>query len=604
VFRRAVKYVERFSALRALEGMPRRLLPRLSALLALALCLVAGLVQAAEPLIVTISAPDAVDETAIRSAIEAELGRPIAAEGEGEILDIVIGEKDIEARFHDARGRTLERRIGRPRNDADLPGTVALLAGNVARNEADEILAALTREEPEDEQPQEAPPEDALPEDALPEDALPEDALPEAAPPEREKSERARPKKKKKKTPKRRVAIAKPVPEVAPRDDGDDDDDDDDDDNDVPTSTVDGPDHHPDLVSSHVQLSAVYPGALWHDADARSVWLDIGMFYGHVGRLRGIGLHGGVSTTRERMSGAQFVGLWAHHGDGFGGAVFAGIGTSSRGERHRGVVGSGLMNLQLDGSLRGAQMAGIFNLAPDTKGLQIAGNVNVVGELDGLQIAGNVNVGRDLDGVQIAGNVNVAGDVKGAQFAGNANSAHDVKGLQISDGANVASAVDGSQIGLVNVGGRVRGAQIGLVNVADEVEGVQLGLLSLGERVQAITWAGIDGMGNVGVKSVSGYLHAITAFGYHPDPEDSFVEPQVYVGAHVPIDPVYIEVDAGYGYRVDTATGAERTHVLRCRAALGWQFHDYVGAFLHGGLRYQPIEDAYAPEAGAGMVFF
>ncbi|MFO0658927.1 MAG: hypothetical protein U0165_03705 [Polyangiaceae bacterium] len=125
---------------------------------------------------------------------------------------------------------------------------------------------------------------------------------------------------------------------------------------------------------------------------------------------------------------------------------------------------SGIVDLVVGGSMRGLQVGGIGALTPgDVDGIQIGGIVGVVGgDTHGAQI-GLIQVTRGaLNGVQI-GAVEAAREVRGAQI-----------GV-----ANVAVDVTGAQVGLANVAtGDVRGTQIGVVNIAEDSD-VPIGLINV-----------------------------------------------------------------------------------------------------------------------------
>jgi hypothetical protein len=81
----------------------------------------------------------------VRRAVAAELGGAVAQTGDAAPKDA----RRLEVRshggvllvvFHDARGRTIEREVAAPQNGADRVRLIALLAGNLARNEADELV--------------------------------------------------------------------------------------------------------------------------------------------------------------------------------------------------------------------------------------------------------------------------------------------------------------------------------------------------------------------------------------------------------------------------------------------------------------------------------
>ena len=89
------------------------------------------------------------------------------------------------------------------------------------------------------------------------------------------------------------------------------------------------------------------------------------------------------------------------------------------------------------------------------------------GALVGAQLGGLVSAAAGGRGAQVSGIASVSdGDFRGVQLAGVANVARQSRGLQLAGVFNGAETVNGLQLTVVNVGGDVRGAQVGVVNVA------------------------------------------------------------------------------------------------------------------------------------------
>jgi hypothetical protein len=85
-----------------------------------------------------------VAEDDVRRAIAGELGgivTPRDAPPDTGTLDVASRDGVIIVRFRDAHGRTLEREITAPADQAARVRLIARLAGNLARNEAEELLA-------------------------------------------------------------------------------------------------------------------------------------------------------------------------------------------------------------------------------------------------------------------------------------------------------------------------------------------------------------------------------------------------------------------------------------------------------------------------------
>jgi hypothetical protein len=133
------------------------------------------------------------------------------------------------------------------------------------------------------------------------------------------------------------------------------------------------------------------------------------------------------------------------------------------------------------GKVRVVQIAGAVAVADRVDGVQIGGAVGKSGGGAGVQIAGAVGYAGGRAGTQIAGAVTSAGGGAGVQIAGAANVSGGSVGVQVAGAVNVADGhVYGAQIGVVNVAGTVDGVQIGVVNVAKKTNGgLSLGLINI-----------------------------------------------------------------------------------------------------------------------------
>jgi hypothetical protein len=96
---------------------------------------------AGEPLVLHVDAGSDVAEDEVRRAIAAELGETLGTEGTGaRRIDVRSTGGVVRVTFRDARGRTLEREVTAPADGAARVRLIALLAGNLARNEADDLV--------------------------------------------------------------------------------------------------------------------------------------------------------------------------------------------------------------------------------------------------------------------------------------------------------------------------------------------------------------------------------------------------------------------------------------------------------------------------------
>jgi hypothetical protein len=203
--------------------------------------------------------------------------------------------------------------------------------------------------------------------------------------------------------------------------------------------------------------------------------------------------------------------------------------------------------------------------------------------------------------------------VSGVQLSGALNLAERLQGMQLSL-INIGADVDGVQLGLINVAHDVRGVQLGLVNVANDVDGVSLGLVPYSSQgsTQAVFWYATTQPFNLGVRFHTGALYVMPTFGYDPgggaltfDARGSY-SPGFSLGARLPIDAVFVDLEANYSNRSDGATYDEQSIDLRYRALLGYQLLPKLGVFVGGGVRHHfrtagPSEESVDPEISLGL---
>jgi hypothetical protein len=104
-----------------------------------------ALAGGAQPLVVEVEPGSDVAADDVARAVGAELGRPVtlAAEGghhDGDVLSVKSKDGVISERYVDRKGRILDRELTAPQDGPARVRTIALLAGNLARDEADEIV--------------------------------------------------------------------------------------------------------------------------------------------------------------------------------------------------------------------------------------------------------------------------------------------------------------------------------------------------------------------------------------------------------------------------------------------------------------------------------
>lgn len=204
-----------------------------------------------------------------------------------------------------------------------------------------------------------------------------------------------------------------------------------------------------------------------------------------------------VGDRVGRMKGLQFTTVYARVGNDLAGTQLS-LGFNFIDGSFRGAQIAGLMNFAHDG--RGLQLAGVFNLARNLHGAQV-GFANAADHVQGVQL-GVANGAGQLEGARL-GLFNGAEELRGAEV-GLINSGFYVRGFQVgllnvpcipiggtcgdvnrdTSGLeigllNVAHAATGFQVGGINVTREARGFQLGLVNVAAKSEGESLALLNL-----------------------------------------------------------------------------------------------------------------------------
>jgi hypothetical protein len=312
------------------------------------------------------------DPETIRRAIELELKRPVsltkpgsAASGNGatQSLSVVVhADHTVSVSYHAADGVTRTRSLGLPQDDARSPEVIALLSGNLSRDEAAELLADLAARA---NTPTSASP-DASATPTTPEPPKPPEP---SAPPAR------------KPTP---APVPKPVQKPAP-------------------------DELLRLPYPAFDLSLVHPISLIPRSERYLINGELGLVYSHIGALSGVGLNVMVLRTERYVHGISYATFYNAYGDLRGCAV---TGVANLGRDLDGCTVAGVVNQARDG--RGIQVAGFVNIAGKLRGLQLSGVTNIAQEIAGAQI-GLVNVAGEVHGLQI-GLVNVAKHVDGASF--------------------------------------------------------------------------------------------------------------------------------------------------------------------------------------------
>jgi hypothetical protein len=435
------------------------------------------------PLRVQLRAP-AERATGVLAAVAAELDRPVVAAGTGACaapcLVIAIGDDATVAdlRYIGAAGDSRARAVSLPADSGAAAETIGLLADNLVRDEASDLLAAMA---------------EAAPIPAVSSAAASPAAAGALAPP-----------------PVTTAVVAAP-PSTAPA----------------------------EVAAAPIVVTEVKPRTFFAvglvpplSADLTAVGqirhgFSIDLLVGVSGGTDGFSVSGVVDVERGLVDGVQLAGVGAFaeivDGGQIGGAVslagrvdgaqIAGAAAVSQGTVEgtqiagavviagasidgvqiggaAAVAGGRIDGAQLAGAaaiaggrVDGVQAAGAAAIARSVDGFQTAGAVTLsAGDVDGFQIAGAVaGAGGNVDGFQIGGAVSaVRGNLDGLQMAGAVNVAGGkVDGAQIAGGLNIGGDVDGLQLAPFNVAGRLDGVQVGVVNVARAGDGASIGLVTL-----------------------------------------------------------------------------------------------------------------------------
>ena len=502
-------------------------------------------------LVVKVIAPKSgLDAGEIRRAIALELGVSVlpapTAAGPSDTLDVTVHSQPLRAEvvFRSKSGKKVARSISLPAEPHRATETIALLAGNLVRDEAAELLAAMnaagaTATSPAGSRAAAKPAGSSGSGTAA--------AGPSAAtatkptPP----SDQAKPE--------ARASNAKADAAKPSKTD--------------PDSAAQPPE--PELESDVIDLAFFHPISYPSHSLKKSFVIELGLLYGRIGALEGAGMVVGVSRVHRHVYGAQLSGLVTVDHGKVHGVSYAGIATWVEGEV-RGAVGAGVYS-HVKGTVHGV------NAAP----------VAYAGGLDGLEAAV----------------VSVSGDGRGVQL-GVANVARDQSGLQLGL-VNVGRRLSGVQLGLVNVAEEVDGAPVGLVSITRDTDYSAVTYSSLRFPVNAAfkmrngyVFSELGGgvafdreVADDSRKTNIGRFGAI--LGAHIDVGPIFVEPGVGFDSEVPLS---------------ESTSNERQGVVRYRGTIGWQLLPALGVIAGAELRQEIPEDSGSSrldwDAFAGVQLF
>jgi hypothetical protein len=520
-----------------------------------------GAVVPARPLSIYFHPGDRkVDRGALARALESELGQSVAlTDASDAALRVEIVSRDrVSVAYRTPDGQTLSRSVDLPAEEDRAVEVIAWLSGNLARNEAAELLRSLRGSSTAAEIPESTPTASAPA-------ATPEPPNPKKEPKSEPQAPRASPR----------------HDSVKPKERG--------------------------LEPLVFNASLFHPLAIFSDSDTRSLNLELGIAYSNVGAINGAGLTLGVLDVERGVRGLGVGGLWLASGGDSRGVLMSNIGTYRAGSLFGAEIG-GVTTLG-QGPLDGVNVAGIFALSGPVRGGTVSG-VAALGEgLTGVSIAGVASIQNgDTTGGLISGVFNYSRKVDGVAIAGVMNHVGTTHGLHIGGVVNSGGALDGLAIGSVNFHGKVRGLQLGIVNVAEHVEGGAIGVVSIAGngRVQPIAYASSFAPANAGVKFVVGYGYSELSMGFAGD---EFL-PGGGAGVHIPVwENVYLEPGVHFSttHRTDEADQNPTHGDFHYRLRAGVRLLDSFEVFGGGGVRHGTFgetKDEWKPELLAGIALF
>ena len=497
----------------------------------------------------------AVDEAAVRSAVDRELARAGVAAGSDSVrVAVSVAEGgSLQVRYRNPAGAELSRSVAAPARADEVPEASALLVGNLARDEASSLLAELAQQR-----------------QVTASEAGSIAPLPAT------------------------VAAPRDVPPVLPLD------------------SLNLSLFHPlTLRSGTERRHLACELGLFYSRSAAVSGLSLTAFGvsrvdgpAHGVQLGGIGYwHGGPG------GGVRIGGLFGASSGSFEGLSLATFGTWHGGELS-GVELAGFTSIAT-GAFQGAQVSGFLDYSQSLSGAQAAGFGSIAtGPLEGVQIGGLFAYAQSVSGVQVAGFASIsAAPVEGAQIAAGTSIADDVRGLQLSL-INIGGSIDGAQIGLINVAADVTGLQLGLVNVAHSVKGQSIGLIPYNREggLKIVTWYNSTEPFNIGVRFHAGALYLMPTFAFDPGSAALVSAPELArysigtsIGLRVPIDRMFVDVEANVSQPSQgwQETLDEQSLNLRYRVLAGYRILPGFSAFAGGGLRQR--QNHVEPELSVGM---
>jgi hypothetical protein len=226
---------------------------------------------------------------------------------------------------------------------------------------------------------------------------------------------------------------------------------------------------------------------------------------------------GGIVTVGRRVAGTQVAGVAAVAGDLDGVQV---AGTAAIADRVDGFQVAGIAAVSR--SEVDYQAGGIAAFARGNAGTQVGGIAATSGGSAALQLGGIATVARTDAGVQVGGITAVAGNDANVQAGGIASVARGTANIQIAGLVNVTRRLRGMQLAPINVAREVDGIQIGVINVGGSADGFSFGLINIvpGGRYDLESAIDTSKMGTVLFRHGGRRWHNVYGIGGHPVKED------------------------------------------------------------------------------------
>ncbi|WP_437949093.1 hypothetical protein WME98_52360 [Sorangium sp. So ce296] len=498
-------------------------------------------------------APWTLDPDAVRAAVERELGAGVTlarAAAAGRPTLVLRGEPDgrVTLSYSAADGRRIERTIDLPGDPDRAAEAIALLAGNLVRDEAAELAASFGKRAPE------APP------------AQPEPAAPPAPPPAGGQAAPAGAAR-----PAQAARSSRPAPPEPPR------------------CSLPG--------AKHVFLGADFApfvGTSTFDGTNVVRRYSLNLVGGYTAGISGIEAGGGVNIASSFVCGTQLAaGANLALGPARGAQIAAGFNLA------RSLSGAQVGSINVAaGPVSGAQ-GGVLNVAAGAvDGAQLGAINFAAGAAADLQL-GVVNAAvSDATGVQL-GAINLAvGAATDVQLGLVNVAAGQWTDTQLSLINVAAGASTDVQLGLVNVAtGKVEGTQIGLVNYADASQ-FSFGLLNFirNGRTHVDVWGTESGIVMAGLKHGSVHVHNIYGVGVRVAGDRPLLAFSLGLGGRFHLrERAFIDLDVlGYSL-VEPSTGNLSAWMTQARALLGYRLSPELAVF--GGPSYNVANGATVEES-------